>query len=196
MTLIFRADLKWLQAAPVTFLGFLSLSFQRPVCPVLKSHPADARFQLDSQSFGGIPRNLSPKAGGVRRIQVGVKTPAQLTSGRWDQLNVTPTIYLTHSRLFLHPLVGEVISNVEAIFICESCTSVGINRPRRLWNHREQHVLVTLEWKVWGSHRNARTPLCKCLFNCTRWELQRHLEIFAPSEQTGEKAWKTHVAVA
>ncbi|CAF99575.1 unnamed protein product, partial [Tetraodon nigroviridis] len=27
------------------------------------------RFQLDPQSFGGIPRNLSPKAGGVRRIQ-------------------------------------------------------------------------------------------------------------------------------
>lgn len=165
--------------------------FQWPECPVLKSHPADARFQLDSQSFGGIPRNLSPKAGGVWWIQVGVKTTALLTSSRSDQLNVTLTIYLIHFWLFFSPVHWRRDSKVWDRFICKSHTSIGINRPRRLWNHREQHVSVTLEWKVWGSHRNAWTVLCKCLFNSTRSEIQRHPEILAPSEQTGEKAWKT-----
>lgn len=165
--------------------------FQWPECPVLKSHPTDARFQLDSQSFGGISRNLSSKAGGVWWIQVGVKTTAQLTSSRSDQLNIPLTIYLMHFWLFFRLFIGEVILNFETVFICKFYTSIGINRPLRLWYHREQHVLVTLEWKVWGSHRNARTVLCKCLFNCTRSEIQLHPEILAPSEQTGEKAWKT-----
>lgn len=195
MTLIFLADFKccWCDAAPVTFLG-LFFSVTRVPCPQV----APSRCTLLA-GFTIIWRNTQKPLSQSRRCTMNTSRCKDNSTSDLEQIRSIKrhTDYLFYYSLLLL-LIHDCFSPVHWSdfkywdgFICKSHTSIGINRPCRLWNHGEQHVLVTLEWKVWGSHRNTWTVLCKCLFNCTRSEIQRHPEILAPSGQTGEKAWKT-----
>lgn len=61
------------------FLRAVCLS-QWPECPVVQPHAADACFQLDQRSSGGIPRDFSSKAGSLRWIQVGPNAPRVIRS--------------------------------------------------------------------------------------------------------------------